>query len=242
MRVGVVVRAEPFPEARKPAYKLWIDLGALGEKRSSAQVTDHYRPDELLGPAGRVRGELPAEADRAVRLGGAGPGSVRERPRGDPAAAGSRGRAWKPHRLSATRSPAPASPAPRRHREVSRPPECDARRVRLRAAAGMHRPGAGGAAGRRAAAGPRPGDRRPLRDGRCGTCPASCAPATAWWSTTPAWSPPASSGASKRADGPPRCCCCARRRGASGRRWSVPPASVRSARRCSSPTGRRGRW
>jgi tRNA-binding protein len=49
MRVGVVVRAEPFPEARQPAYKLWIDLGSLGEKRSSAQVTDHYRPEELLG-------------------------------------------------------------------------------------------------------------------------------------------------------------------------------------------------
>ena len=49
MRVGVVLDVEPFPEARRPALKLRIDFGPLGVKRSSAQITDHYRPDELVG-------------------------------------------------------------------------------------------------------------------------------------------------------------------------------------------------
>jgi tRNA-binding protein len=49
MRVGMIVDAQEFPEARRPAYKLWIDFGPLGVKRSSAQITRHYRIAELVG-------------------------------------------------------------------------------------------------------------------------------------------------------------------------------------------------
>jgi tRNA-binding protein len=49
LRVGRILRAEPNERARKPAYKLWIDFGSLGEKTSSAQLAALYRPEELVG-------------------------------------------------------------------------------------------------------------------------------------------------------------------------------------------------
>ncbi len=50
LRAGTVVRAEPFPEARHPAYKVWVDFGGeLGVRKTSARITDLYQPEELVG-------------------------------------------------------------------------------------------------------------------------------------------------------------------------------------------------
>jgi tRNA-binding protein len=50
LRSGTIIRAEDFPKARNPSYKIWVDFGSeIGEKQTSAQVTTHYSPEDLIG-------------------------------------------------------------------------------------------------------------------------------------------------------------------------------------------------
>lgn len=52
LRKGTIIRAEVFPEARKPAYKVWVDFGSdIGVKKTSAQITENYLPEDLIGKA-----------------------------------------------------------------------------------------------------------------------------------------------------------------------------------------------
>ena len=110
MRVGVVIDAQEFPEARRPAFKLWVDFGPLGVKRSSAQITERYAPRDLDRAPRRGRRQLPAEADRSLRLRGARARRLRRGRRRHPAAPRLRRAAGVEDRL---RAPAPRAGPPR---------------------------------------------------------------------------------------------------------------------------------
>lgn len=67
IRVGTVLSCEDFPEARRPAYRMVIDFGPLGTRRSSARLTDHYRPEQLTGSTVVAVVNLPARQIGPVR-------------------------------------------------------------------------------------------------------------------------------------------------------------------------------
>jgi tRNA-binding protein len=67
IRVGTVVSCEAFPEARRPAYRMVIDFGPLGTRRSSGRLTDHYTPEELTGSTVVAVVNLPARQIGPVR-------------------------------------------------------------------------------------------------------------------------------------------------------------------------------
>ncbi len=72
LRVGTILGAAPNPKARKPAYILEVDLGPLGLRTSSAQLTAHYQCRGTGRPSGSLRLQLRSEADRRGALGGPG--------------------------------------------------------------------------------------------------------------------------------------------------------------------------
>src|ERR1700750_1383171 len=101
IRVGMIVRAEEFPQARTPAYKLWIDFGELGTRTSSAQLTAFYQAEGLAGRLVLAVVNSPPGHPRALL---AGPGARRpgrHRAAGGPGPAGPAGAARHPRLLTA---------------------------------------------------------------------------------------------------------------------------------------------